>query len=179
MARIKLDDIQLSFDNGALTISSVHRPNQSVTLDANAVEELVDFVQTFSSRERPEAPDDNRRESFRVPIINPDDLKCVLTLHGETFETHPSNISMTGVYIKRRASDPFELTIGDELHLRLITPEQQIKLDAVVRRLGYHGYGLFFPCTVRNDVIDPPPEIRRMVMDLQRRWMATRSDFAR
>jgi len=179
MAKITLRDIQLTYDGETLTICSVNHPLKSVSLDANAVGELIDFVQSVSKR-RPARPliDDNRRESFRVPIVDAGDLRCRLTVRGHTYQGQPSNISMTGVYIQRRLSDPIELRIGDEIDLQMTSRDQQIDMDAIVRRLGINGYGLFFPRTMKGDTIAPPSEFRRMVMELQRRWMATRSDLA-
>ncbi len=181
MAKITLRDIQLTYDGDTLTICSVNAPRQSIALDSGAVGELIDFVQSLRARHSAvkHRIEDNRRESFRVPIVNPGDLQCVLTFDGITFEAVAMNISMTGVYLKRRNRDPVALKIGDEVHVQLVSHDQFIELDAVDRRMGDNGYGLFFPCTLRGNTIAPPPEFRRLVMELQRRWMATRSDSPR
>jgi hypothetical protein len=181
MAKITLRDIQLIYDRGTLTICSVDAPQQSIALDPGAVSELIDFVQSLRSRHAAvqQRLEDNGRESFRVPIVNPGDLRCLLTVAEKTFEAAAVNVSMTGVYLERRPRDPVELKIGDEVHVQLLSDDQFIELDAVVRRMGDDGYGLFFPCTLRGNTVAPPPEFRRLVMELQRRWMASRSDLPR
>jgi hypothetical protein len=134
-------------------------------------------MQTLAIGEDKDFDADNRRDAFRVPVVRPGDLTCCVTAGDVRFEGRPANISMTGMYVRKRASDPIDLQIGDEVEVALRSGGEFTQLAAVVRRLGRDGYGLFFPCSIKNRVIDPPPEIRRIVMELQRRWMAHRSDL--
>ena len=182
MAEIKLRDIQLTYDGRTLTISSVKEPGKSVALDARTVEELVDFVKLFEPIEEENAETDkpatgNRREAFRVPVIDDFNLRCVITRHGESIEAKATNISMTGVFVElpefielpERGSD--RIMIDDQMDVSITLDKWNVVLASVVRRQEDHGFGLFFPATIRGHNVEPPPMLRRIVMDLQRRWM--------
>lgn len=187
MAEIKLRDIQLTYDGRTLTISSVKERGKSVTLDARTVEELVDFVKLFEPIEEnrtetgnSETGNDetgNRREAFRVPVIDDFNLRCVITRHGECIEAKATNISMTGVFVElpelielpERGSD--RIMIDDKMDVSITLDKWNVVLASVVRRQEDHGFGLFFPATIRGHNVEPPPMLRRIVMDLQRRWM--------
>ena len=104
------------------------------------------------------------------------ELRCEISARGYRFEGKATNISMTGVYVEKHRTDPVEFDLGDRAQVSLTCDVDSISLNAQVRRLGQSGYGLFFPATLKGTVIDPPQELRRIVMELQRRWMAFRSD---
>ncbi|MEM6469001.1 MAG: PilZ domain-containing protein [Planctomycetota bacterium] len=177
-ANITLRDIQIAYDGQTLTICSVEDAEHKISMDSGAVEELIDFVQTIQREALKRDDGPNRRESFRVPVLASMELECELLVKGKRFEGKATNISMTGVYVEKQLSDPMELHIGDPAQVRLSCAGDTISLQAQVRRLGQNGYGLFFPVTMKGPVIDPPQELRRIVMELQRRWMAFRSDTA-
>ncbi|MEM0926998.1 MAG: PilZ domain-containing protein [Planctomycetota bacterium] len=174
-AKITLRDLQVSYDGETLEICDVRTPHHSVTLDAASVGELIEFVRRIEIESRL-SDEPNRRESFRVPVLPSMELRCEVSTRGYRFEGKATNISMTGVYVEKQRTDPVELQLGDRAQVRLSCDGDTISLQAQVRRLGHSGYGLFFPITLKGSVIDPPPELRRIVMELQRRWMAFRSD---
>ncbi|MEO1617332.1 MAG: PilZ domain-containing protein [Planctomycetota bacterium] len=181
MATITLRDIQMTYDGSTLTLCSLRVPDKSVSLDAEAAGELVDFVEavaedSFRGLQKNDGP--NRRESFRVPVMPAMELRCEVWARNYTFEADVSNISMTGVYVEQRRSDPVQFHLGDTAKVRLTCGEDTITLQAIVRRIGHNGYGFFFPITVKGSVIAPPQELRRIVMELQRRWMSFRSETA-
>ncbi|OYP39112.1 PilZ domain-containing protein [Rhodopirellula sp. MGV] len=176
MAKLTLRDIELSYDGDALTICSVSHPETQLTLDADAVDELVDFVETVQKSKVVVNDDDNRRQSFRVPILRRDDLRVWIQFNNLEFEARPDNISMTGVFVKASDRDPVKFQIGDEARLTLACNDETIEMEGIVRRMGRNGYGFFFPACVRFEQVSPPPEVRRMVMELQRRWMMYRTD---
>ena len=188
MAEITLRDIQLKYDGKTLTISSVEQPHRSVSLDPRAVEELVQFVHALSdvdidpSDQSSQSPVSgrtdgaNRREAFRVPVIVESGLEVSVTANGEQTNAEPTNISMTGVFVELAEGSRIQPNIGDELHVQLATDELSIGLDAVVRRKEKDGFGLFFPASIKGEHVNPPPVLRLIVMDLQRRWMMHRKD---
>jgi hypothetical protein len=47
-------------------------------------------------------------------------------------------------------------------------------LEAIVRRRRGSGCGLFFPASMKDEELDPPATLTRIVMNLQRRWLARR-----
>ncbi|MCA9136088.1 MAG: PilZ domain-containing protein [Planctomycetales bacterium] len=171
MAVIKLSDIQLVYDGDTLTISSVKTPEKSVTLDAQSVEELVDFVQGLAPVDESDGPGSNRRESFRVPVLDDSGLAVTLVKGNKRCEAKPANISMTGVFIKVPEKSQPDFKISDEIFVELTYQKSKIELEAIVRRIEDGGIGLFFPVTIKSEHVNPPPLVRRIVMDLQRQWM--------
>ena len=51
-AKITLRDLQITYDGETLEICSVQMPNHAVSLDAEAVDELVNFVRTIELETR-------------------------------------------------------------------------------------------------------------------------------
>ncbi|WP_149498424.1 PilZ domain-containing protein [Roseiconus lacunae] len=176
MAKLTLRDIELVYDGESLTICSVENEDARLTLDEHAVEELIHFVETIQRSKSAIPDDDNRRQSFRVPILRRDDLQVLIHFRGMEFEGRPENVSMTGVFIKASDRDPVQFQIGDEARLVLTCNDESIEMKGVVRRIARNGYGFFFPACLRFHQVDPPPEVRRLVMELQRRWMMYRTD---
>ncbi|WP_182869715.1 PilZ domain-containing protein [Rhodopirellula sp. JC639] len=179
MAEITLRDLEIFYDGDTLKISSGDEPQKSVTLDPATVKPLVDFVQALAPPEEKEAKseEENRRESFRVPIIDESGLSVTLISGKNRCVSKPTNISMTGVFVEVPKDRSIALDIDDELRARLSMNKSEIELDAVVRRIEPNGFGLFFPETFKGEHVDPPPIIRRIVMDLQRQWMQHRKEL--
>lgn len=188
MAKIKLNDIQLVYDGETMIISSVKEPDKCVSLDAKSVEELVDFVHLLApvtpvpavaktaTTEKSKPAGANRREAFRVPVSDDWGLTVTLFAGKNRFQTKANNISMTGVFVEMPTGQSLDLKIDDQVRARLSMDDMNVTVDAVVRRSVESGYGLFFPESMKGEHVTPPPEIRRIVMELQRRWMTLRSD---
>lgn len=179
MAEITLRDIEIFYDGETLKISSSEDPEKSVSFDPKSVKGLVDFVHLLSPPEETETQtqDENRRESFRVPVIEDSGLRVTLISGKERCESKPTNISMTGVFVEVPKDRTIPLDINDELRARLSMNKTEIELEAIVRRIEPNGFGLFFPEAFKGEHVDPPPTVRRIVMDLQRRWMMHRKDL--
>ena len=175
MAEIQLRDIQLTYDGDTLTISSLKDPQMSVSLDPGTVEDLVEFVHLFApvDEDKPDAP--NRREAFRVPVCEESGMKSMIITKGKQLKVRPTNISMTGVFIEVPKETADEFQVDDQVEVAMALEKWQVTLDAIVRRKQDHGYGLFFPATIKEEHVEPPPILRRIVMDLQRRWMLHRN----
>lgn len=171
MAVIKLSDIQLVFDGTTLTISSLKSPEKTVSLDANSVEELVDFVHGLAANVESEDQGPNRRESFRVPVMEASGLSVRLVKRGTSVDGKPLNISMTGVFVKVPVKSEPDFELGDEVVAEISYQKSKLQLGAIVRRKENRGMGLLFPETIRDEHVNPPPLIRHIVMELQRRWM--------
>ena len=172
MAEIKLRDIQLTYNGRTLTISSLKQPARSVSLDPKSVEDLVDFVNLFAPVDDDSQPrSQNRREAFRVPIVDDGGFRFHILQNGRQFLVKATNISMTGIFIAVPDDSPLKIRIDDELETEMALEKWKIALSAVVRRQEDTGFGLFFPATIRGEHVEPPPVLRRIVMDLQRRWM--------
>ncbi len=74
------------------------------------------------------------------------------------------------VELTREPESPVEVGTGVELRLRF--GDRFAKLDAVVRHRKDMMCGLFFPGCVRRDgTIDPPDDLRDVVLRLEREWM--------
>ena len=174
MAEIKLRNIQLLYEGETLTISSVRDPACSVDLDPRTVEDLVEFVHALTTHSNPGAADDdekNRREAFRVPVVKDEDLQAWIVDGSKPLAVTPTNISMTGVFVELPKNLKKQFKIDDRLQVQMQCDKLKVLMGAIVKRVESRGIGLFFPATVKDDNIDPPQEMRKIVMELQRRWM--------
>ena len=182
MEEAKVHDVKLQYDGKTMILSSVEQPNRSIAFDPSTVQELVEFVRSLAREESDQADSSqqsdesdrreaaNRREAFRVPVIDDSGLEISLNA-GDQCQVKPTNISMTGVFVDLQNDSLINIKLGDEFQVKLALNKLSIDLDAVVRRQDGDGFGLFFPMSMKGGHVNPPPVLRQIVMELQRRWM--------
>ena len=166
MAEITIGDVSFISDGKTLTISRHKQSDRSVTLDRTGVEELIDFLASLAETEF------NRRQTFRVPLWDSSGLYAQIRTEETELQVTPTNVSLTGIFVQPRGDDWLDLELGDNVEVNLDFEGQALSYLGVVRRCENNGFGLFFPVTMNAEEIDPPPELTRIVMELQRRWMA-------
>ena len=168
MAEADIGEFRVRSLHGELTITYRDRQDASVVFDADGVEALVDFLTVQTE------PQANRRHTFRVSLWNSCGLAVVVHCDGHRVEAIPGSIGLTGVFVELPAASEVELPIGTRAEVMLSLDGTHEKLDVVVRRREGRGCGLFFPASMKDDDVDPPEFLVRMVMELQRRWLVGR-----
>lgn len=170
MAKITIGVVELILDGETLTITRRDQPNMAISLDETGVRELIEFVTSFTGSKF------NQRLTFRVPVGYSSGLAVQIRKNEIQRSVTPTNISLTGIFVELRSDDWLELALDDELEVILDFEGERQSCRGVVRRCADNGYGLFFPESMRGMILDPPPKITQIVMELQRRWIARRSE---
>lgn len=173
MAEITIGDAHLISDGNTLTIGSRGQRNLTLSLDAAGVSELIDFVTSLAKTEF------NRRQDFRVPIHDSSGLSAQIRKGQSLVSVMPLNLSVTGIFVELTRDDWIDFSQDDELEVILDFEGESQSHNGVVRRCADNGYGLFFPKSMKGKELAPPAELTRVVMELQRRWMARRAKPAR
>jgi hypothetical protein len=169
MKEINIGGVRLFSDGNTLTITGRIQPDLTVSLDSVEVEMLIHFVLSLAGT------GSNRRQSFRVPLHEPSGLSTQIRVNQKQLSVTPTSISVTGIFVELRPEDWLDLAIGDILDVILEFEGEIQTYHGSVRRGEAKGYGLFFTESMNGEEIDPPPELLRLVMELQHRWMARRS----
>jgi len=169
MAEITIGDVQLASDGRSLTIRRKDQPNVAIGLDTQGVEQLIEFVTSLVGAEF------NRRRTFRVPVGVASVISVVIQAGKKSVSVTPRNISLTGIFVEAPSSEKLTLSHGDVCQVSLDFEGRKCTLGGVVRRCVDNGYGIFFPETMKGEEIEAPSSLVRIVMELQRRWVAAHS----
>ncbi len=169
MSALTLGDLVMEFSGTTLAVSHRNHPSELVRLDADSIARLRKYVQSLEPLET------QRREAFRVPLEGLSELAVALVINGKDVPVVPLDISITGVYVKARATSKLDLAYDDSLDVKLQYEQETLTYRGVVRRCEPNGIGLFFPESLKGEQINPPPELSRIIMDLQRKAMVGRA----
>ena len=173
MAEITIDDVHVISDGNTLTFARLDLPSLTISLDATGVAELIDFITSLAGAEF------NRRRTFRIPVHDSSGLSVQIRKDEKQYSVTPTNISLTGISVVLHPNDWLDLSQDDDLEVILEFEGETQTLHGVVRCCKDNGFGLFFPESMNGDQMDPSPEISRLVMELQRRWIALQIQIER
>ncbi len=165
---ITIGEIHLKSDGSTLTIARLNQPNITLNIDAKGVEELIDFVTSLTETKF------NRRRNFRVPLWDSSGLSVQIRKDEKQLSATPKDISVIGIFVELRPDDWLDLKQDDDLEVILEFEGETQTYRAVVRRCEDNGYGLLFPESMKGNQINPPTELKRIVMKLQCHWLARR-----
>ena len=168
MADITIGDVKFRSDGRTLTITPRDQPDKAISLDRNAFEKLLDFVNTLVQSEYSY----NRRQAFRVPLWEACGLKVEICTGDAKFLTRPTDVSLTGIFVEFRPEDPVSLRVNDLVDVVMTFEGHTDTFRGIVKRVERHGAGLFFARSMHAEQMSPPPEITGLVMELQRQWIA-------
>jgi hypothetical protein len=169
MAEITIGDVRLVADGNKLTIARRGQRDLTLSLDAEGLEELIDFITSLAGDES------NQRQNFRVPVHESSGLSVQIRKDKKLLSVIAKNISVGGVFVELRPDAWIDLAQEDELEVLLEFEGITQSYRGVVKRRADNGYGLLFPDSMKGNEVDPPEELRQMVMELQRRWIARRA----
>jgi hypothetical protein len=111
------------------------------------------------------------REDFRMEVANVSGLSVEIRKGNTYFTVKPTTLSLTGMFVEPRAGDWVSFAKGDEVEVIMEFEGKKLTNPAVVQRCESGGYALRFGESTSTKNTDPDPEIRRIVMELQRRWL--------
>jgi len=169
MAETTIGDAHLISDGKALQITSRKQPELTVLFDAAEVEQLLDFIASLART------GSHRRQSFRVPLHKSSGLSTTIRVGQKLLPVTPTSISVTGIFVELQPEDWLDLALGDVLKIILKFEGEVQKYHGIVRRCEANGYGLLFTESLSGEEINPPPDLSRLVMELQHRWIALRA----
>jgi hypothetical protein len=159
----------LTADGEELVIAHSDQPEVCFRLDLDDVRDLRDFLHNLSES------DFNQRRSFRVPIVRSSGLSVQLQVGQRSLAATPINISLTGILVQLPESETLDLPLDTEVGCILQFRREKLQLHGVFRRRdGSNRYGFAFRESLRGREATPPPALVRMVMDLERIWIADR-----
>jgi len=138
-------------------------------LERNGVEELIDFVTTLAGT------DFNRRQAFRVPVWGSSGLSAVMRKGQEETPVTPIDLSFTGMLVRIPADANLEPALDDHVDITLEFEGEKSTYHAIVRRRTELTCGLFFPETIVDGELEPPDNLLRIAMELQRQWLGRRT----
>lgn len=169
-AELAIANTRFIFDGSSLSIQvqDEEEPERTLSFDLNAIEEIKGFLASLHLL------DINRREAYRVPLHDCNLLTASIRWGTDSIAVIPKTISVTGVFVAPPSGQSLDLQEGDAVEITLGFGGQTQKLDALVRRCQPGGFGLFFKDSMTGEQIDPPPQLSRLVMELQRRIMTRR-----
>jgi len=168
MAETSIGDFRVAFERGVLTITHHDRPESAVTMNEDGVEKLIDLVCGHDES------DSNQRQAFRVSLWDSCGLTTTVHHGGCEIEAIPTSISLSGVFVE--LPEPLEvgLSVGAQVDVTLDLDTDHETLVSIVRRRRGSGCGLFFPASMKDEELNPPATLARIVKNLQRRWLARR-----
>lgn len=168
MAKVTIGDVIVTADRGALSFTRRGQPTPVVRLDAGEAGKLMDFLRSHVATEL------NQRSAFRVPMWPASGLSATLHKGKRAYAVRPRDISLTGMSFEFTSADAPELPSDATVEITLAFEGDTLTLPAVVRRREANEYGVFFPQSIRNEELDPPWLLVGIVMELQRRFVASR-----
>lgn len=165
MATVTIGDVAFRASGSMLMIAKADSPGISVRLDAESVEDLIDFVTGLAETEF------NRRQHFRIPLEGNSGLSVEIRKGKSAFTATPLNISVSGMLIEAPADRVTELPLDAHVEVVLELDGISHAYPAIVRRHTDRKIGLVFVESVRKDETAAQTQLAALVMELQRRWM--------
>lgn len=166
MPEFEIGNLKLETQEKNLRVVNQSDGREITTLDEDQVGELIDFIVSLTYSEF------NRRRSFRVPVNDASGLAVVMSKDGMHIPVRARDISVTGISLENSFPEGVKIEQEDEVVIQLEFEGNVETIAGIVKRVGYETIGLLFPDSLRGEAIEPPDEIRQMVMQLQRRWIA-------
>jgi len=118
------------------------------------------------------------RLAFRVPVSTNAEVAVTMAREGMSMDATTVDLSLAGVQLKLPRD--VDLQIGERIPLVLRHAEESFPMQAEVRRVDRHAtearVGMWFPVCMRDGKLDPPPELAKMVGQLERRWLRGRPE---
>lgn len=112
----------------------------------------------------------NKRETFRLEGSDVGQVFVEIRSGATTLPVTPISLSLTGMFVEPQKGAMVSLSPGDVVEILLEFEGRRAEHRAIVRRREGKGYGLSFGELANTK--DAVPEIRKIVMELQRRWLA-------
>lgn len=112
------------------------------------------------------------RRSFRIPVTSKSGVIVSLDMGDGSLVVTLVDISLGGVQLDIQGLKP---SIGDRLTVRLAFQDARATATGEVRWTAGSRVGICFGDHIRGDEIVPPDDYRRVVLGLERAWLAERN----
>lgn len=167
MKRIEIGQVVVTAEEDALTLRRRGETDVELRLDASGVSELLDFLRSVRLNRF------NRRRGFRVPVVS-DALEVSIAGASGSAPVRVRDVSLGGIFLEwasrtRQAFDP-----PDEIQVTLARGGETVTMPGTVRRATDDGLGIVFSHADDAENPTPPLAFHRIVMQLEREWLAAR-----
>jgi len=120
------------------------------------------------------------RRSFRIPVVADAKLAVTMGYKEQSFKPRPLDLSLGGMLVELPKADATVLSVGDKVVADLALEDDPGSFEAVsfkaeVRRVDEGRVGLAFPEVFQGGEIKPPPEYRKIIVQLERLWLRQRN----
>lgn len=166
MKQIEIGGVTFAADESGLTLTRAGEPG-TLRLDPEGVSELLDFLRSVRVNQF------NRRRGFRVPVLT---SNLRVTLHGGfgTVEALARDVSLSGIFLEFERHRMPDVHVEDPVQIGIILGDESTVMDGIVRRRTGDGFGIVFSHAADTNDPSPPAAFARIVMYLEREWLAAR-----
>ncbi|MEZ6096205.1 MAG: PilZ domain-containing protein [Pirellulaceae bacterium] len=164
----RIGDFEVSFDGMTMQLKPAESDDAIVEMDRNQILELFDFISSFTHSEL------NRRTSFRVPVVEQDDLTVRLGINMKLIDAAPIDLSVNGMLVRLGDGEEIDVEEGESIVLQLGMGFKQLKLEATLRRQSGNELSFQFDPSNYSPEGEPPELLLEMFMELQRVWLTSR-----
>ena len=168
MPEIILGKIKIFLDGRAVIFLDEDKPNSPITLSANAIEDLVEFLGSLKLETT------EGRMAFRVTVPRLTDLTAKLSFNGKTWTVAPVDLSLMGILVEFGFNDVANIPIDAEVGLELRLDDKVAALKGIVRRRKDNQYGILIADSMKKGELDPPEPLTLIYKELERQWLRKR-----
>jgi len=140
----------------------------AINLHADQARQLMELMANVMAKEF------NSRQAYRVPVRKSYGLEAKIIDGTNEFDVTVKTISMTGIFVAFPVGPKPIFHVNDQFDTQLQFEGNEVRLPATVKRVRQEGVGLFFDNSIQDEEIEPPEDLARMVMALQRKWINCR-----
>jgi len=168
MPELVIGKTKVFLSGRSVTFLDQDKPETSIALPANAIDELVSFLRSLN-------PDTTeRRMAFRVAVPSLTDLTARVSFKGETWPVKPVDLSLTGILIEFPRTEVAEIPLEAEIGIELQLGDKTAVLRGIVRRRNRNQYGILLASSLRNGDLRPPESLVLIYKELERQWLRRR-----
>ncbi len=169
MSEIRLGGITVSAGGDRLIFQKVGYPNREVAVGAEALPELVAYLESLNPEES------DLRAGFRVPIPRDGGIKACVSDGKMIWLVRILDISLSGILVELQGHAR-ELPLNTDLRVELEYATKCVDLRGVARRRNGSRYGISFTDTFRWGKLEPPDSLMVIVKQLETTWLSKQAE---
>lgn len=166
MTTTSIGTIDVRFDAGVLTLTDRQSPKTTLRFETAEIRSLAEFLNHLFLVES------NARQAFRIPVSDYSGLTVELHRGDVRVAATPVTISLSGIFVRLPDSGAMTLSVGEEVDVTLHLSALTTTLHGQVSRRDRQGSGILFRSAFQGEQLDPPPDLTKIVMQLQRKHAA-------
>jgi len=157
------------FDGRELQIRDAFGQHIVCWLNPEEVQQLTKYLDSVKYS------DGNQRRSFRTPVDSGIAIETSLQIGNQWTPVETLNISLTGILVTAPPELAEQCVVDGVLRVRMTFENYQYEGAGLIRRCEADRIGILFPDVIKSDHVDAPQQLSNMVMEVQRRWVQSRS----